>query len=393
MKLLHTADWQIGRPYASVESSENRTLLQQARIDAIDRIAEAAREEEVQGVLIAGDLFDSPTASARSVAAACAAIGRIPVPVFAIPGNHDHGGPGSVWEQAFFQRERDRLAPNFFPLLKPEPHDWDHAVILPCPLLRRAQMEDPTAWLQDPALFDGLDPDKPRIVLAHGSVREFSATADLDELDDSDARSANRIHLDRMPADRIDYIALGDWHGTFEAGPRAWYSGTPEPDRFRKGGDHDPGNVLLVEVARGCDPVVRKQSTAGIRWFRHAFSFTEDADLEAFIGEIDGELGRRVQRDVIRLELEGQLGISATARLEEFIESLRARTLRVRMAGSVALAPTEAELDELTMRTGDPLITRVAGELRERSAAEGDDARTARRALRLLHRYVAATGA
>ena len=29
------------------------------------------------------------------------------VPVLAIPGNHDHAGPGTVWEQDFFRREQD----------------------------------------------------------------------------------------------------------------------------------------------------------------------------------------------------------------------------------------------------------------------------------------------
>jgi hypothetical protein len=57
-------------------------------------------------------LFDSSSARKTTVAPACAAIGKIGLPVLAIPGNHDHGGVALVWEQTFFQQEREHLAPN-----------------------------------------------------------------------------------------------------------------------------------------------------------------------------------------------------------------------------------------------------------------------------------------
>ena len=75
-----------------------------------------------------------------------------------------------------------------------------------------------------------------RVGLAHGSV--------AGRLPD-DADAANPIAADRATGARLDYLALGDWHGTLEIAPRTWYAGTPEPDRFRA---NDAGNALLVEL-------------------------------------------------------------------------------------------------------------------------------------------------
>src|SRR6266436_52905 len=101
-KFLHTADWQFGKPFAGVEDVSKRTLLQQERINVLERIGEAARAHHVEFIIVAGDLFDSPSATKATVSAACSAVGKMQLPVFAIPGNHDHAGPGSLWQQPFF---------------------------------------------------------------------------------------------------------------------------------------------------------------------------------------------------------------------------------------------------------------------------------------------------
>jgi DNA repair exonuclease SbcCD nuclease subunit len=42
-----------------------------------------------------------------TVSSACAAIGSLRIPVFVIPGNHDHGGPDSLWEGIAFRFSDD----------------------------------------------------------------------------------------------------------------------------------------------------------------------------------------------------------------------------------------------------------------------------------------------
>ena len=382
MIFIHTADWQIGKSFAGIGDAHKRSLVQQERIEAIKRIGGVAQEHDAAFVLVAGDLFDSPSADKATVSAACSAIGQIGVPVLAIPGNHDHAGPGSVWEQAFFQRELDALAPNLRVLLEAAPVELDAAVILPCPLLRRAVMADPTDWLRTPEAFAGLSPDKPRIVLAHGSTQTFSGQWSDDE---EGASASNLLDLSRLPATEIDYIALGDWHGSKQIDAKAWYAGTPELDRFPKGGEHDPGNVLVVEARRGAAPLVARVATSRLRWRELTFDFAGDASLNTLQERLFALLEARANEDLLRLSLTGSLGIEAANRLEELLESLGARLLRMKLANGTLIAPTDAELQALTARSGDPLIASVACKLVERAAGDSEEAQVARIALRELH--------
>ncbi len=382
MKFIHTADWQIGKPFAGIADAHKRSLVQQERIEAIKRIGRVAQEAGAAFVLIAGDLFDSPSADMPTVSAACSAIGQMGMPVLAIPGNHDHAGPGSVWEQAFFQRERDALAPNLRVLLEAAPVELDSAVILPCPLLRRAVMADPTDWLRAAEAVAGLSSDKPRIVLAHGSTQTFSGQwAD----DEESGMAANLLDLSRLPGAEIDYIALGDWHGTKQIDAKAWYAGTPELDRFPKGGEHDPGNVLIVEASRGAVPQVTRLVTARLKWNDLVFDLAGDESLNTLQERLTDLLGLRANEDLLRLTLTGAIGIEAANRLEQIIESLVARLLRVKLTNRTLIAPTEAEIQALTVRSGDPLIARVARKLVEQAVGETEEAQVARTALRELH--------
>jgi len=382
MTFIHTADWQIGKPFAGIGDAHKRSLVQQERIEAIKRVGGVAREHGAAFVLVAGDLFDSPSADKATVSAACSAIGQIGVPVLAIPGNHDHAGPGSVWEQAFFQRERDALAPNLRVMLEAAPVELDSAVILPCPLLRRAVMADPTDWLRAPEAFAGLSPDKPRIVLAHGSTQTFTGQWTDDE---EGASASNLLDLSRLPATEIDYVALGDWHGSKQVDAKAWYSGTPELDRFPKGGEHDPGNVLVVEARRGAVPQVARVATSRLRWNELTFDFAGDASINTLQEHLTALLGVRANEDLLRLSLTGSVGIEAANRLEELLESLGARLLRMKLTNGTLIAPTDAELQALTERSADPLIASVARKLVERAAGDSEEAQIARIALRELH--------
>ncbi len=379
---LHTADWQLGKPFAGIDDPQKRALVQQERLQVIRRIGDAARAHHAEFILVAGDLFDSSTASKATVSAACSAIGQIGIPVLAIPGNHDHGGPGGLWEQSFFQREHASLAPNLRILLKPEPVELDTAWIFPCPLLRRAESTDTTAWLRLPEALDGCSPDKARIVLAHGSTQAFTSQS---EDDDTDSAATNLIDLSRLPGETIDYVALGDWHGTKQVAPAAWFSGTPELDRFPKGEGYDPGNVLLVVAGRGQAPTVTRAHTGRLGWRELAFDFAEDSTTGLFRERLDGLIGQRANEDLLRLELTGSLGVEAASRLEQALESLQARLLRLKLTNKVVVAPTADEIQALTQRPADPLTARVASQLVARAAGTDEIAASARIALRELY--------
>ena len=91
---LHTADWQIGKPFASIRESEKRHRTQHQRLQTVRTLADLAVATKAAFILVAGDLFESSQATKATVSAACTAIGSLKIPVLVIPGNHDHAGPG-----------------------------------------------------------------------------------------------------------------------------------------------------------------------------------------------------------------------------------------------------------------------------------------------------------
>jgi len=420
---IHTADWQIGKPFASIADPAKRARVQQERIEAVRRIGRIVRDRRVAFVVVAGDLFDSPTPTNDTVAAALGAIASLEVPVYCIPGNHDHGGPDSLWEQPFFKSEHQRLAANFHLLCEPEPVVVDlpgrtggpitddgsaSIVLLPCPLRRRHEADDPTAWIR------GLDVtpfgERPRIVIAHGSTTVFTpgsagfTPGSWGQADDEEpaATSINTLALDRLPMAELDYLALGDWHGFLAAGPKAFYSGAPEIDRFPKPGQQ-PGHVAVVTIARGAEPRVEPVTTGRFRWLVHSASLGDDGpgQLDDWLTEATrpaaaGEAG--FDTCLARVEVSGSVALAERAALDRIVESWTARLLRFDLDDQTVLAPSADEIRELAERPGDPIIARVASELvamLEVAAPAAADDRSSdpdviRRAIHMLHALVTA---
>ena len=87
MKILHTADWHLGRSLGQ----HDLLGLQSAAIQEVIRIA---RDERPDAIVIAGDLYDRSVPSEEAMAAFEEAIVglRQVAPVLAIAGNHDGAG-------------------------------------------------------------------------------------------------------------------------------------------------------------------------------------------------------------------------------------------------------------------------------------------------------------
>ena len=370
VRFIHTADWQIGKPYRRVKDEQKRFKLRQERLNAISRIREAAQMNGSKFVLIAGDLFDSPTPSSSSVTEVLEIIGEINVPVIVIPGNHDHGALGTVWHTDNFKKYQKQMAPNLSLLLESDPFEIEDAIILPCPLVRNKDNTDPTLWLRN-FNWNTISISKPRIVLAHGSVREFGGqNYNLDE--ETPSRANNLVNLDQLPIDEIDYIALGDWHNLKQVSENAWYSGTPEPDRFDQGENNNRGQVLQVDVSRLLKPEVKSIATGRIKWHNLNFRFNSDKDLDRFERQVEDLTAGRVSRDLLRVEISGALSLSGYSRFELLKADLENKLIRLRIKGECHKVPESDELEKLTSGIQDPLIAQVAGKLKERLNREED---------------------
>ena len=195
MRLLHTADWQIGAQFGQFEPAE-AAYLADARIETVRTIAALAREKQVDAVLVAGDVFDLQTVGDVVIRRLFSALEGYQGPWYLIPGNHDAALLESVWTRA---ARLGCIPPNAFPLLTPGVtlREDLRLAILAAPLTQRNTFDDTTRE------FDFLEspPGYFRVGLAHGSV-----TGILQE----GADAANPIAAERASAARLDYLALGD---------------------------------------------------------------------------------------------------------------------------------------------------------------------------------------
>lgn len=364
-RFLHTADWQIGRQYGRFES-EDAAVLADARIEAIKTLANLAQEHQVTAVLVAGDVFDVQTISDRTLHRTLQATAGFAGPWLMLPGNHDAALATGVWT-----RVRAAAPDHIHVLDTPEPRVFQAQgfAVLPAPLTQRQTHADLTEWFDRAETPRGLL----RIGLAHGSI-----TGPLAELVDAH----NPIAADRAERARLDYLALGDWHGTKEINARTWYSGTPEPDRFR---DNNAGNALLVEIdSPGATPRVLIHSTARHLWHRLEAVVMVDSDIDALRTQLDA----LTDDSVVDLALTGQLSLERHRQLTGLLQEVGARHRSFQAdLGGLHLLPTEADLADLE---ADGYVNAVIETLRDQQ--QGDlpaDADAARDALVILAGWLA----
>ena len=378
IKLLHTADLQLGMPFHKV-AGDRGSKLREARLESITRMAALAQREGAELMLIAGDLFDANTVDDRVVVQATTRFRDAALPVFVIPGNHDHcAGPDSVYRRASFVRTRPD---NLVVLDDREPRVvlGGRAVLLPAPLFRRHEVTDTTAHFT-PDLARDLAPNAVRIGLAHGDVVGFKR--------DDDGGATNRIDPDRARKADLDYLALGDWHGTKSIDLRTWYSGAPEPTNFKQ---NDQGNALVVTLSeRGAPPIVTSHRVARTRWLVHDAVLHGEADvahLAAWLGALDAPL-----ETVLKLALSGTLPFTVMDRLESLLAQSDGRLLHLEHDAHAVLP--QASDEELSSMASDGFVREAVDTLRAQaagaSAIAGDEAnaqaRRAALALQVLYR-------
>ncbi|MDW7710648.1 MAG: DNA repair exonuclease [Deferrisomatales bacterium] len=353
MRFLHTADLQLGLKLSFV-AGENGSRARSQRFDTLRRIAGTARDAAVQAVVIAGDLFDDNSVGPETIQQARDALETFaPIPVLILPGNHD-----AATEYSALARMD---APGHVRILNGrEPVEVEGGTFFPCPLARRHETRDPTAWL--PAREPG--DERVRVAVAHGGVIEFSESSE----------SPNLIDAEEVIAKGFDYLALGDWHGTFRYGDRVWYPGTPEPTHWR---EKEPGNVLIVELpAAGVLPKVTPVAVGRTSWLEKTVTFEHDQDVETLEKWFAG-LGEK-SWTLVRLSLDGHLSLGARVDLDRVLEHLAERLLCLQIREDrVTVAPTEADIQALVL---EGFVGDAVEQLRAEGSRESDDA------LRLLYR-------
>ncbi|MCE7030506.1 metallophosphoesterase family protein [Jiella avicenniae] len=366
IRLLHTADWQIGKPFGGFDE-ERRVELRAARFAAVGRIAALAAGRQVDAVLVAGDAFDDNTVAERDVNRVLDQMAAFPGPWVFLPGNHDTAVTGSVWGRLRSLAARRGLtnvivADEPAPIVLPD----GRLAILPAPLVRRHEGADLTRWFDQAETPEGAV----RVGLAHGALENRLPEG---------ADAGNPIAETRAETARLDYLALGDWHG-FLAGiaPRTAYAGTPEPDRYPA---NEPGFVALVELdGPGEVPRIERVPVAHYLWEARA------ERLEGDVGGLDPLFASFAEpgRTLLKLTLAGSLPLRERLRLEETLGHWRDRFFCLDIRDDDLFdEPDEDDLDRIDL---SGFVRTAVETLRAKAADPADPEReTAQLALRMAY--------
>ncbi len=248
MRLLHTADWHLGRTF-------HGDPLFEAHARAIDHLVDLARDQAVDAVVVAGDVYDRALPPVEAVRLADDALARLSeiCPVIVISGNHD-----SVDRLGFGSRMLDRAGVHLrtrtadvgtpvpvadglvypIPYLEPDlarvhldADERSHEAVLGAAMLRvRADLAR-----------HGGQGALPTAVVAHAFVT--GAEVSPSERDLSVGGSAS---VSGATFAGIDYLALGHLHAPQRVGTHGRYAGSPVALSFAEA--QRPKSTAIVEV-------------------------------------------------------------------------------------------------------------------------------------------------
>jgi exonuclease SbcD len=227
LRLLHTSDVHLGA-YDS-GSVELRDRLH----DCFRRVIDVGLRERVDVMLIAGDFFDHARVREETFRFAAEQLARLERPVVIAPGNHDHVGPGSIYDRF----DMEAAAPNVRVIREPA-GECVAVDGLDLEVWGRAHTE------QDPRFEPFRETPPPgeaawQIGIGHGHYIHPRALL----------HHSFHVREDELAASGRDYVALGHWEQLTRvaAGPStiAAYSGAPEPLGH---GRSIGGRVLLADL-------------------------------------------------------------------------------------------------------------------------------------------------
>ncbi|MCR5870751.1 MULTISPECIES: exonuclease SbcCD subunit D [unclassified Sphingomonas] len=301
IRFIHSSDLHLGKRFGNFDG-DLPGRLREARHAVIGRLAEHARSQGADTILLAGDTFDTETPAADVRRQALTEMAHhAPIRWVILPGNHDSLQASELWAQL------TREAPeNVVLAVDAAPMELaSGAVLLPAPCTTRRPGRDLSAWMDGAGTPEGAV----RIGMAHGPIQSFS----------EDSGASEVIAPDRARRAGLDYLALGDWHGAIEVDPRTRYSGTPEQDRFK----HDrPGEALLIEIAGpGALPQATALATASFVWRTLDLHLLAEDDPAPALAALLPELRDRRQT-LARIVASGRAGLAARTALAAGVEAV-----------------------------------------------------------------------
>ena len=255
MKILHTSDWHVGKRLMGRER-----LAEQAEV--LDEIIELCESEQIELVLIAGDVFDTYTPQAEAEELFFSKIKKVAGKdraVLIISGNHDDGvrlsavSPLSQEQGVYIVGNARAAISSAYQGRKTHPtasgkgyvvfenERGEKAFIATLPYPNEARFKEEKSelsyvermkgWIDEG--ISGNTENLPSILLAHIFVAGGKASESEREIDLGGARA---LPIEALP--KSDYIALGHLHKKQKMGVgHCYYSGSPLQYSFDESAD------------------------------------------------------------------------------------------------------------------------------------------------------------
>ena len=261
MKLMHLADLHLGKRVNGFSMMEDQEYI-------LNRILEIMEEEQPDGLLIAGDVYDKtipPAEAVRRMDDFLTAVAEKHVPVFLISGNHDSAERVAFGHQ-LMQGSGIWISPVYDGTIRHHTLEdrWGEVNIYLVPFLRPSVVRSffPDAEIGDytdalRTIIEDLQVDTSRrnVVLAHQFV---TAAGALPETCDSEQLSVGGLdRVDGSVFSPFDYTALGHLHGPQRVGSETIrYAGSPLKYSFSE--LHQKKSVTVAELREKGETEIRQ---------------------------------------------------------------------------------------------------------------------------------------
>lgn len=258
---MHLADLHLGKRVNGFSMMEDQEYI-------LNRILEIMEEEQPDGLLIAGDVYDKtipPAEAVRRMDDLLTAVAAKHVPVFLISGNHDSAERVAFGHQ-LMQGSGIWISPVYDGTIRHHTLEdrWGEVNIYLIPFLRPSvvrsffpdvEIEDYTDALR--TIIEDLQVDTSRrnVVLAHQFV---TAAGALPETCDSEQLSVGGLdRVDGSVFSPFDYTALGHLHGPQRVGSETIrYAGSPLKYSFSE--LHQKKSVTVAELRAKGETEIRQ---------------------------------------------------------------------------------------------------------------------------------------
>ncbi len=258
---MHLADLHLGKRVNGFSMMEDQEYI-------LNRILEIMEEEQPDGLLIAGDVYDKtipPAEAVRRMDDFLTAVAEKHVPVFLISGNHDSAERVAFGHQ-LMQGSGIWISPVYDGTIRHHTlgDRWGEVNIYLIPFLRPSvvrsffpdvEIEDYTDALR--TIIEDLQVDTSRrnVVLAHQFV---TAAGALPETCDSEQLSVGGLdRVDGSVFSPFDYTALGHLHGPQRVGSETIrYAGSPLKYSFSE--LHQKKSVTVAELREKGETEIRQ---------------------------------------------------------------------------------------------------------------------------------------